>query len=148
MTSAVLVSVAVHYGLGLDLSDIHDPHDQMNAVKYLTIAPNFSILSVALGKISVVFLLQRVMGVTGKKNHLIILWAVAAISFLLSIGAVVVVLAFCTPTKRIWDQSVEGHCINPQIQLGVGLCQACELLSKPITIGTMEWQDSEILTIS
>jgi hypothetical protein len=58
MASAALVTVAVRYGLGLDLLDIHDPNNRMNAVKYLTIAPNFSILSVAVGKVSIVLLLQ------------------------------------------------------------------------------------------
>lgn len=60
MASAALVSVAVHYGLGLDLYEIHDAQDQINALKYLTVAPNFSILSVAVGKVSIVLLLQRI----------------------------------------------------------------------------------------
>jgi hypothetical protein len=126
MTSAALVTVAVRYGLGLDLLDIHDTNNRMNAVKYLTIAPNFSILSVAVGKVSIVLLLQRIMGMTARKLHLVILWIVAVISFGLSIAAVAVVLGFCTPTKRIWDKSVQGHCIDTQIQLGIGLGQACE----------------------
>lgn len=127
MVSAALVTVAVRYGLGLDLFDIHDPNNKMNAVEYLTIAPNFSIFSVAIGKVSIVLLLKRVMGVTAKTVHLIFLWVVAAISFCLSIAAIAVVLGFCTPTKRIWDKTVEGHCIDPMIQLGIGLAQACEL---------------------
>ena len=81
----------------------------------------------AIGKVSIVLLLKRVMGVTAKTVHLIFLWVVAAISFCLSIAAIAVVLGFCTPTKRIWDKTVEGHCIDPMIQLGIGLAQACEL---------------------
>lgn len=124
MASAALVSVAVHYGLGLDLYEIHDPQDQINALKYLTVAPNFSILSVAVGKVSIVLLLQRIMGLSARKAHLAILWVIAVISFGLSIGAVVVVLGFCMPSTKIWDKSVQGHCMNTQIQLGVGLAQA------------------------
>ena len=128
MVSAALVTVAVRYGLGLDLFDIQNPNDQLNALKYLTIAPNFSILSVAVGKVSIVLLLKRVMGMAAKRWHLIILLVVAFISFCLSIASVVVVLGFCTPTARIWDKTVKGTCINPMVQLGVGLSQACELL--------------------
>lgn len=125
MASAVLVTAAVHYGLGLDRFDIHDPYDQMNAIKYLTIAPNFSILSVAVGKVSTVLLLQRVMGMSAKKVHLIGLWVVVVISFGLSIVSIVVILGFCTPSKKIWDKTIQAHCMGPQIQLGVGLTQAC-----------------------
>ena len=145
MVSAALVTVAVRYGLGLDLFDIHNPNDQLNALKYLTIAPNFSILSVAVGKVSIVLLLKRVMGMAAKRWHLIILWIVAFISFCLSIASVVVVLGFCTPTARIWDKTVEGTCINPMIQLGVGLSQACELLQFLHLI--WRWED-RVLTIS
>lgn len=62
-----LVTAVVHYGLGLDLFDIDDPNNQINAIKYLTIAPNFSILSVAAGKVSIVLLIQHDHGPIGKE---------------------------------------------------------------------------------
>ncbi|KAK2757988.1 hypothetical protein FQN54_004394 [Arachnomyces sp. PD_36] len=122
--SAIFVSMAVHYGLGISINDIEDPMDKMNAVKYLTIAPNPSIMSVALGKISVVLLLHRLMGTTTTKTYSIMLWSMMFISVSLSISAIVVVLRFCTPTESIWDKRIKGECIDPQIQLGIGLSQA------------------------
>lgn len=62
-----LVTVAVHYGQGLHLFDIDDPNNQMNTIKYLTIAPNFRILSVAAGKVFIVLLIQHDHGPIGKE---------------------------------------------------------------------------------
>ena len=127
MTSGILVTVAVHYGLGTDIKDIKDPSDQVNAVKYLTIAPVFSILSVGIGKISIVLFLLRVMGISVSRIRFWLLWAMMFISISLNVAAVIVVLRFCIPTEAIWDPAVKGKCINPDIQLGVGLGQACKL---------------------
>lgn len=129
MTSAILVSVAVHYGLGMDINDIKDPIQKMNAVKYLTIAPSPSIMSVAIGKISVVFLLHRLMGTNANRIYFWMLWITMFISISLSVGAVVVVLRFCSPTESIWNTNIQGTCIDPNIQLGVGLAQACKFFS-------------------
>ncbi|PGG99792.1 hypothetical protein AJ79_08414 [Helicocarpus griseus UAMH5409] len=124
IVSASLASVAVHYGLGMNIDDIKDPFKKINAVKYLTIAPNFSILSVALGKVSIVLLLRRVTGLTANRTHYVVLWLLVFISFCLSIAAVVAVLRFCLPTESIWNKNIQGKCIDPQIQLSVGLTQA------------------------
>jgi hypothetical protein len=126
MTASILVTIAVHYGLGRNIVDIKNPQDQINAVKYLTIAPNFGIMSVGMGKVSIVFLLLRVMGKSITKVRSWILWIITFISIALNVGAVVVVLRFCVPVESIWDPTVKGSCIDPQIQLGVGLAQACK----------------------
>jgi hypothetical protein len=126
MTSGILVTMSVRYGLGRDIKDIKNPSDQVNAVKYLTIAPVFSILSVGIGKISIVLFLFRLMGITVSRIRFWLLWAMMFISMSLNIAAVVVVLRFCTPTEAIWDPAVEGECIDPNTQLGIGLAQACK----------------------
>ena len=106
--------------------DIQDPMDRMNAVKYLTLAPNPSIMSVALGKVSIVLLLHRLMGMSMTRVHFWMLWTMMFISVSLSISAVVAVLRFCSPTEAIWNKNVKGTCIDPQIQLSIGLSQACK----------------------
>ncbi|KAL4811715.1 hypothetical protein BDW67DRAFT_171418 [Aspergillus spinulosporus] len=115
ITSASLASTAIHYGLGVDLYDIHSPDDRVNALKYLTLAPNPSILSVAFGKLLIVLFFHRLLDVSMTRMLLAGL----------SISAVVAVLAFCTPTKSIWDKTVPAkHCMAPETQLRISLAQA------------------------
>lgn len=126
MTSAGLATAAVHYGLGVDINDINDPNDKLNALKYLTLAPNPSILSVAFGKLSIALLFRRLLGVAMTKKLSIILWIIIIITMGLSASAVGVVLGFCTPTTAIWDSSiVPVRCLAQNTQLGIGLAQAC-----------------------
>jgi len=125
LTSAILVSVAVHYGLGMNITDIKDPQDRMNAVKYLTLAPNFNILSVGIGKTSIVFFLIRLLSGTESTSRKIVLWVIVLISNMLNIAGVSTVLGFCTPTESIWNPDVPGTCIDPQVQLGIGMAQVC-----------------------
>ncbi|KAL4784113.1 hypothetical protein BJX76DRAFT_348035 [Aspergillus varians] len=125
ITSASLASTAVHYGLGMDLHDIHDPGDRVNALKYLTLAPSPSILSVAIGKVSIVLLFHRLLGVSMNKTLSRILWILIFITVCLSVAAVVAVLAFCIPTESIWDTAITPNwCMKGETQLGIGLVQA------------------------
>ncbi|KAL4982724.1 hypothetical protein BDW68DRAFT_170385 [Aspergillus falconensis] len=125
ITSASLASTAIHYGLGVDLYDIQSPDDRVNALKYLTLAPNPSILSVAFGKLSIVLFFHRLLGVSMTRALSAFLWILLFITACLSISAVVAVLAFCTPTKSIWDKTIPPkRCMAPETQLGIGLAQA------------------------
>ncbi|KAL4733213.1 hypothetical protein BDV11DRAFT_175911 [Aspergillus similis] len=122
ITSASLASTAIHYGLGVDLYDIQSPEDRVNALKYLTLAPNPSILSVALGKLSIVLFFHRLLGVSMTRTLSAVLWILLFITAGLSISAVVAVLAFCTPTESIWDKTIPAkRCMAPETQLGIGL---------------------------
>ncbi|CBF84141.1 hypothetical protein AN2726.2 [Aspergillus nidulans FGSC A4] len=125
ITSASLASTAIHYGLGVDLYGIQSPDDRVNALKYLTLAPNPSILSVAFGKLSIVLFFHRLLGVSMTRTLSTILWILLFITAGLSISAVVAVLAFCTPTESIWDKTIPPkRCMAPETQLGIGLAQA------------------------
>ncbi|KAL2816040.1 hypothetical protein BDW59DRAFT_166507 [Aspergillus cavernicola] len=124
-TSASLASTAVHYGLGVNLNDIQNPDDKVNALKYLTLAPSPSILSVAVGKISIVIFFHRLLGVSMTKALSTILWTLIFITVGLSIAAVVAVVAFCIPTESIWDKTITPKsCMAEETQLGIGLAQA------------------------
>ncbi|KAL4860338.1 hypothetical protein BDV12DRAFT_209881 [Aspergillus spectabilis] len=117
-TSASLASIAIHYGLGVDLNDIQSPDDKVNALRYLTLAPSPSILSVALGKISIVLFFHRLLG--------------------LSIAAVVAVVAFCIPTQSIWDKTIPPKsCMEVETQLGIGLAQASVNAFTDIVLGLL-----------
>lgn len=124
--SASLASTAIHHGLGVNLADISNPNDKVNALKYLTLAPSPSILSVAVGKLSIILFFHRLLGMSMARTLSIALWIIIFITGCLSVAAVVAVLAFCIPTESIWDQNVPAkRCMTPETQLGIGLTQAC-----------------------
>ena len=127
LTSAILATIAINHGLGMDINAIETHHDRLMALKYLTIAPNPSIMSVGVGKISIVLLLHRLMGVSMTRLNFYLLWTLMFITVCLTIGAVVVVMAFCIPAQAIWDKSVSGNCMDVRTQLGVGMTQCCQL---------------------
>ncbi|KAL2835985.1 hypothetical protein BJY01DRAFT_222707 [Aspergillus pseudoustus] len=137
-TSASLASVAIHYGLGMDLNDIQPPDARVDALKYLTLAPSPSILSVAVGKLSIILFFHRLLGMSMTRTLSVALWTLIFITFCLSVAAVLAVLAFCIPTQSIWDRTVASKwCMAPETQLGIGLSQASFNASTDILLGLL-----------
>ncbi|KAL4968455.1 uncharacterized protein BDV14DRAFT_196760 [Aspergillus stella-maris] len=123
--SASLATAAIHYGLGRDIQEITNPHDKMLAQKFLTLAPPSSIWSVLAGKLSIVLLFHRLLGVSMTKVRSRILWTLMAITACLSIAAIIADVTFCIPTEAIWDKSVRAkRCMSRQTQMGIWLAQA------------------------
>ncbi|KAL4811051.1 hypothetical protein BDV18DRAFT_155662 [Aspergillus unguis] len=137
-TSAGLATAGVHYGLGRNLDAIQDPTDKTNALKYLTLAPSPSILSVLFGKLSIVLLFHRLLGPSMTKRLSVALWVLVFVTAVLSIAAVVAVLAFCQPTNSIWDKTVTPNwCMSSTTQLGIGLAQASFNAFTDIVLGIL-----------
>ncbi|KAI1401016.1 hypothetical protein F4819DRAFT_487080 [Hypoxylon fuscum] len=114
---SALVTTSVFYGLGRHKDDIKNPHDLSQAIKYTVIAPVLSIISSSSSKISILIFLIRLMGITANRWHIYFLWGMGALLVLLNIMAIVVILRFCSPVAFQWDKSIDGTCINPNIQL-------------------------------
>jgi hypothetical protein len=150
ISSACLATLAVYHGLGMDINLIESDSDRINALKYLTLAPPPSILSVAIGKISIVLLLGRLMGMSITKVHFWVLWIMMLITVGLSLAAVIAVLAFCIPTESIWDLSVpRERCMAPQTQLVIGLTQACKYLTwEPLRVLMLTGYDNKAFNAS
>ncbi|KAL3457974.1 hypothetical protein BJX64DRAFT_237532 [Aspergillus heterothallicus] len=138
VTSASLASTAIHHGLGVNLTDIPNANDRVNALKYLTLAPSPSILSVAVGKLSIILFFHRLLGMSMTRALSNALWILIFITGCLSIAAVVAVLAFCIPTESIWDRTVPAkRCMASETQLGIGLAQASFNAFTDIVLGLL-----------
>ncbi|PGH27027.1 hypothetical protein AJ80_01212 [Polytolypa hystricis UAMH7299] len=124
LVCSALVEVGIGYGLGRHLIDIEDPSDRINAFKYTVIAPNFSIVSTTTGKISIVIFLMRLMGQAATQPRKWFLYILTVLSIILNVMCIVVLMGFCIPAERIWNQSVPGKCMSLQLQLVIGLIQA------------------------
>ncbi|KAI0122602.1 hypothetical protein F4814DRAFT_458242 [Daldinia grandis] len=112
---SILVTVAVHYGLGKRIDTISDPYSKQMAVKYTIIAPTVSIVSSTLSKVSILIFLTRLMGVSATRRHFACLWTLGAILVIGNLIAIVILLRFCVPIEKQWRPEIEGSCINPKI---------------------------------
>lgn len=116
--------MAVSYGLGMHTGDIATPEDKVNAAKYTVIAPNFSVVSTTTGKISVAIFLIRLMGQSAKSWQRWFLYILTVVSIAWNVFAIVVIIGFCRPAKKIWLPDTEGSCFSLQLQLIGGTSQA------------------------
>lgn len=123
---SALVQTGTRYGLGTHLYDISDPQYRINSIKYTTLAPPFSVVSTTTGKISIVLFLFRLMGMATTKGKKWFLYILTILSVILNVFCIIVLIGFCMPAERIWDRTVPGHCMSLELQLVVGLLQACE----------------------
>ncbi|KAL4913953.1 hypothetical protein BDW62DRAFT_205105 [Aspergillus aurantiobrunneus] len=119
-----LAQVAVSFGLGKHIDDITDPSDQINALKYTTIAPNFSVVSTTTGKISVVIFLLRLMGQSANIWQRWFLYVLTVVSIAWNIVAIIVIIGFCRPAEKIWKPDTEGSCFSLNVQLVGSTSQA------------------------
>lgn len=119
-----LAQVGVYYGLGRHMNDIHNLDWRMKAFKYTVIAPNFSVVSTTAGKISVTVFLLRLMGQAATMPRRWFLYVLMVLCVVWNIMAIIVIIGFCQPVERIWNQNVPGKCFSLRFQLIVGTSQA------------------------
>ncbi|KAF9891655.1 hypothetical protein FE257_003667 [Aspergillus nanangensis] len=124
LVCSALAEVAVHYGLGMHMNDIADLDSRTQAVKYTVIAPNFSVVSTTTGKISVAILLLRLMGQSATWPRRWFLYILTVISIVWNTLAVIVIIGFCRPAKKIWLPETPGSCFSLRMQLIIGTSQA------------------------
>ncbi|KAL4740281.1 hypothetical protein BDV11DRAFT_204471 [Aspergillus similis] len=121
---SALTQIAVSHGLGKHEADILDASDRINAAKYTTIAPNFSVLSSVTGKISVVIFLLRLLTLSAKPWQRWFLHSLTLASVLWNIIGVIAIIGYCRPARKIWLPETEGSCMSPKFQLVAGISQS------------------------
>ena len=91
------------------------PTELSNALELNTISRSLCIFSIALGKISVAFLIERLAGPSNWRK-----WLLRSISISVFVSAIVTILLFyvqCHPAKALWDKEMlkdgTATCWNP-----------------------------------
>ena len=95
--------------------DYLTPAQITNALKLNTISRSLCMFSIAIGKISVAFLIERIAGPSDWRK-----WLLRGISVSVFISAVITLTFFyaqCQPARAVWDKDLikegTGHCWNP-----------------------------------
>ena len=91
------------------------PAQVSDALELNTISRSLCIFSIAIGKISVAFLIERLAGPSKIRK-----WMLRSISISVFVSAIITILLFyveCQPARALWDKGMikagTGHCWNP-----------------------------------
>lgn len=91
------------------------PTEITDALELNTISRSLCIFSIAVGKISVAFLIERLAGPSKIRK-----WMLRAISISVFVSAIITIMLFyveCQPARALWDKGMikkgTGHCWNP-----------------------------------
>ncbi|KAI5917161.1 hypothetical protein F4810DRAFT_697611 [Camillea tinctor] len=109
-----LCTVLVHYGLGRHIYYI-PVEDRMELARWNWIVQPFGILTLPIGKISVVLLLERIMGPTSLRRRWF-LWVNMFLFTASMVSSSILSFAQCNPPRALWSQVSEAICLNPAIQ--------------------------------
>ncbi|KAK8129180.1 hypothetical protein PG999_001560 [Apiospora kogelbergensis] len=81
----------------------------------------FGIMGVAAGKISVSSFLLAIIRQTEMRWQRTYLWVVTiTLASVIAFSCSILTFAQCNPPRRLWDQRVDGRCINPHVMSGFG----------------------------
>ena len=117
-----LLTTSVSYGFGRH-QHVIPSRDLVNALMYQWITQPFLVTGLMSARISITVLLIRLFPTkTQLRRFLIGITIVNAISTVLPL----VLIFTCTPVQAQWNESLHGHCVNPQLQVGFAIAKAGE----------------------
>ena len=91
-------------------------------VKLSWISQSFAIFSCGTAKVSIALLILRIKA-QGKFRKGFLYIIIAALTIINTVG-VASIFFQCSPSKKLWDPSVSGSCLDPHIQRDIGFAQA------------------------
>ena len=107
-----------------------------NAILFNWTSQVFGIIGVASGKISISALLLQILRDTGWRWQRIYLWIVTIIlTSCIAISCSLLTFLQCSPPNRLWDQRVEGTCLDPKVMAGYGIFTGCK---SAMTVSSLE----------
>ncbi|KAG8529633.1 uncharacterized protein KY384_005113 [Bacidia gigantensis] len=113
-------SVKVANGFGRHV-DTLDQRQQWTIIRFSIIGTPTLIISQGLAKVSICFLLLRLLRDAKAPRRKIALHALIAFLAIYTFMTVVVLLAQCNPISKNWDKSKPGSCWNPAVLSNVGI---------------------------
>ncbi|KAF7511805.1 hypothetical protein GJ744_003536 [Endocarpon pusillum] len=122
LAGLVLCTVYVVNGGGRHLYYLK-PDEIVTVMKYNLICQPFGVMASALGKVSVAFLVLRLIGPTTVWRRRF-LYSNAMLFMLLSILSFVLFFAQCTPLRATWEPVPGARCWNPTVTTTYGIFQS------------------------
>ncbi|KAE8450523.1 hypothetical protein EG329_006254 [Mollisiaceae sp. DMI_Dod_QoI] len=110
--ATILFTISVEFGLGAHLDDLIalDPELIIKNQFYQWIFTTFAIVSIALGKVAIIALILQIEGTSKASRRKWILWVFLASNAVVNIIIIPIVWTQCSPTAKMWDNSLDGNC--------------------------------------
>lgn len=122
-----ILTQAVHFGLGKHQSTLN-PENASRALEFQWIYQPVQVTSTIISRISVAILVIRLFPTKmALRKFLIILTAFNAV---VGILAFTVIFTQCSPSRKLWDDKVAGHCISSNVQRDLAIFKACKSIIK------------------
>ena len=109
------ITTGVYYGTGRHLATLH-PIGGSVALKMNYLSQCFALASICVGKLSVSYLLFRIMGPTRSAVRAWFLYMLMALLIAINVATVGIIFGQCTPTRKLWEPSISGHCLPAKLQ--------------------------------
>ena len=115
----------MHWGLGTPLGDLSDGQISKNQF-YQWIFTTFAIVSIALGKLAIIVFMLQFERTDGRNRRVWILYVIAVLTIMVNVAIIPILWTQCSPTVKIWDNSVAGNCAGRTIDEKYGYFQGSE----------------------
>ena len=108
------------------------PENALKALEFQWIFQPVQVVSGIFSRVSVAIMVIRLFpSKKALKNFLI---ALTALNVIVGVSGLVLIFTQCTPSRKLWDQSVTGHCLDSNIQKDLAIFKACEYYPKDVDI--------------
>ncbi|CAD6594347.1 MAG: hypothetical protein ASARMPREDX12_008697 [Alectoria sarmentosa] len=137
-----ILSRAVHFGLGSHQETL-SPESARQALEFLWIYQPVQVTSTIIARISVaIFVIRLFPTKKAMKKFLITLTTFNAA---VGIAGFTLIFTQCSPPQKLWNDKVEGHCINSDIQRDMAMFKAS--ISAFSDLATAVWPITIVWTL-
>lgn len=104
------------YGLGLHLEEMLEfyPLGFQKQQFYQWVYTTFMLAAIAIGKIAIVVFILEIEGSALKNSRRYILYVIAVLNTLLTIGIIPIIWLQCDPMPKLWNNEIPGSCAGRQ----------------------------------
>lgn len=99
----------MHWGLGQSLSALTGPQIAKNQL-YQWVFSSFAIASIAFGKIAIIVFILQFEPAWLQNRRTWVLYVLGGLTILASIAIIPIIWTQCTPTTKIWNDTIPGSC--------------------------------------
>lgn len=112
LLATIFLTISVLFGLGEHLADLLEKDSELINKNqfYQWIFTTFAIAAIALGKIAIIAFILQIEGSTTLGRRKWVLYFFAASNIVVNIIILPIIWVQCTPTAKMWDESLPGNC--------------------------------------
>ncbi|KAL4933236.1 uncharacterized protein BDV17DRAFT_286914 [Aspergillus undulatus] len=112
-TNTILATLSAQHGTGRHAVNLSD-YQKIQSTKFNWLSQGFHVMSTNWGKVSVAIFLLRI--IQKVKHHKPVMYGGIVLLTVINSVCVYTIYGQCTPTARLWDESVKGSCWDPNVQ--------------------------------